>query len=137
LSRMAWSMVLLVWAFCSLGWQALTMAPRYWLIWVGGVSWNFCMGWTQTVVLPISASQVAGITGVSHLLMRIPFLKSFLLPSPHFLQKFQWSDISFQPCPPFPWPFMHCMSHCLQLSLICSFLTFILSHSIFHFYESI
>jgi hypothetical protein len=32
-----------------------------------GVSWTICLGWPWTVILPISASQVAKITGVSHL----------------------------------------------------------------------
>jgi hypothetical protein len=30
-----------------------------------GISWTFYLSWTQTAVLPISASQVARITGVS------------------------------------------------------------------------
>jgi hypothetical protein len=30
------------------------------------VSWTICLGWPWTSVLQISASQVAGITGVSH-----------------------------------------------------------------------
>jgi hypothetical protein len=31
-----------------------------------GVSITVCLGWSQTMILPISASQVAGITGMSH-----------------------------------------------------------------------
>jgi hypothetical protein len=31
-----------------------------------GVSWTICLGWPQTSILPISASQVARITSVSH-----------------------------------------------------------------------
>jgi hypothetical protein len=31
------------------------------------VSWTICLGWLRTVILPISASQVARITGMSHL----------------------------------------------------------------------
>jgi hypothetical protein len=30
------------------------------------VSWIFSLGWPQTTILLISASQVAGITGLSH-----------------------------------------------------------------------
>jgi hypothetical protein len=30
------------------------------------VSWTICLGWLRTVILLISASWVAGITGVSH-----------------------------------------------------------------------
>jgi hypothetical protein len=32
----------------------------------GGVSLTFCPGWSWTVVLPISTSQVTGVTGMSH-----------------------------------------------------------------------
>jgi hypothetical protein len=31
-----------------------------------GVSWTICLGWPQILILPISASQVARITGSSH-----------------------------------------------------------------------
>jgi hypothetical protein len=31
-----------------------------------GVSWTVCPGWLQTLTLPVLASQVARITGVSH-----------------------------------------------------------------------
>jgi hypothetical protein len=31
-----------------------------------GVSWSFCPGWPQTVILPISAFWVTRITGMSH-----------------------------------------------------------------------
>jgi hypothetical protein len=30
------------------------------------ILWTICLGWPQTVILPISASQAARITGVSH-----------------------------------------------------------------------
>jgi hypothetical protein len=46
----------------SLGWKAPTNAPSYWLWWV---LTNFFLVWPWTVILPISASQVARITGVS------------------------------------------------------------------------
>jgi hypothetical protein len=36
-----------------------------WLFWRWGI-WNICPGWPQTLCLPISAFQVARITGVSH-----------------------------------------------------------------------
>jgi hypothetical protein len=32
----------------------------------GVVSWTVCLGWPWTMFLPISASQVAGITGMSY-----------------------------------------------------------------------
>jgi hypothetical protein len=31
-----------------------------------GISWIICQGWPWSMILPISASQVARITGVSH-----------------------------------------------------------------------
>jgi hypothetical protein len=31
-----------------------------------GVSWNICLGLPQTMILPILASQIARITGMSH-----------------------------------------------------------------------
>jgi hypothetical protein len=31
-----------------------------------GVSWTFCLGWPQTMILLISTSQVARIIGMSH-----------------------------------------------------------------------
>jgi hypothetical protein len=34
--------------------------------WDGGVSQTFCLGWPQTTVLLISASQVAKITSMHH-----------------------------------------------------------------------
>jgi hypothetical protein len=36
-----------------------------WLFW-SGFLWTVCPGWPQTAILPISASQVARITGMSH-----------------------------------------------------------------------
>jgi hypothetical protein len=33
---------------------------------VGGVSWTTCLGWPRTMILPISASQVARITDMIH-----------------------------------------------------------------------
>jgi hypothetical protein len=36
-----------------------------WLFW-RWLSWTICWGWLWTTILPISASQVARITGVSH-----------------------------------------------------------------------
>jgi hypothetical protein len=35
-----------------------------WLFWIWGLA--VCLGWPQTMILPILASQVARITGVSH-----------------------------------------------------------------------
>jgi hypothetical protein len=31
-----------------------------------GISWTVCLGWPQTVILPISPSQVARITIINH-----------------------------------------------------------------------
>jgi hypothetical protein len=41
----------------SLGWQAHTTLSSYWVI---------CPGWPGMTILPISASQVARVTGLSH-----------------------------------------------------------------------
>jgi hypothetical protein len=35
-----------------------------------GISWNICQCWPQTSILPISASQIARITGMSHCTQR-------------------------------------------------------------------
>jgi hypothetical protein len=56
------------------------------------VCWNesckLCLGWSQTAILPISASQVDGITGVSHhgwpLLVHL--FSVFEIVSPHRVQ---------------------------------------------------
>jgi hypothetical protein len=50
---------------------ALPLEPHlqsilFWLFWRWGVSRTICPGWPQTMILPISASQVARITSVSH-----------------------------------------------------------------------
>jgi hypothetical protein len=37
-----------------------------WVVFVGGGLNNFCPSWLQTTILPNSASQVAGITGMYH-----------------------------------------------------------------------
>jgi hypothetical protein len=42
-----------------------TSSPLLWLIW-GGVSQTISLGWPWNFILPISASKVARITGVSH-----------------------------------------------------------------------
>jgi hypothetical protein len=53
----------------------------HWLFWRWGSHELFALGWPQTMILLISASQVAGITGVSH---RCPaycfFLAELLAP---------------------------------------------------------
>jgi hypothetical protein len=36
------------------------------LLWRWGISLTNCWGWLWTTILPISASQVARITGISH-----------------------------------------------------------------------
>jgi hypothetical protein len=41
----------------------------------GSVSWTICLGWVQTVILLISASWVARITGVSHKCLAGLFLR--------------------------------------------------------------
>jgi hypothetical protein len=33
---------------------------------LGGVSWTISLGWPRAVILPFSASHIAGLTGVSH-----------------------------------------------------------------------
>jgi hypothetical protein len=38
-----------------------------------GVSWTICPIWPQTLILPMSASQVARITGVNHQCLAISF----------------------------------------------------------------
>jgi hypothetical protein len=49
-------------SLCSWGWQAYATVPSHgW----DGVSWTFCLGWPQTIILLISASWVARIIGVS------------------------------------------------------------------------
>jgi hypothetical protein len=40
------------------------------------VSWSICLCWLQTTILPISASQVARITGMSHLHEAMASLKA-------------------------------------------------------------
>jgi hypothetical protein len=42
-----------------------TTSSFYWLRW-GGVLWMFCLGWPQTLIILISASQVSRIKGVNH-----------------------------------------------------------------------
>jgi hypothetical protein len=43
-----------------------------------GISWNFWLGWPQTVILPISASHVVRITGVNHQCIFLFFLSLLL-----------------------------------------------------------
>jgi hypothetical protein len=57
--------------FCSTGawtrsthWATLS-APFLWWVFKDRVSWTICLGWLQTAILLISASWVAGITGMS------------------------------------------------------------------------
>jgi hypothetical protein len=45
-----------------------------------GVSRTICMVWLQTLILPISASQVVRIIGVSHWLLAT---RSLLIPKTH------------------------------------------------------
>jgi hypothetical protein len=52
------------------------------------VSQTFCSGWPQTLILPISASQVIRITGVSH---ECPALSTFLMPAVCPLHK--WDNL--------------------------------------------
>jgi hypothetical protein len=51
--------------------QSLHLEPLHWLFSEKGffwdrVSWTICLGWLQTVILLISASWLARITGMSH-----------------------------------------------------------------------
>jgi hypothetical protein len=43
-----------------------------------GVLWTFCQGWPGTVILPISAFHIAGITSVSHQPLASFFLYIYL-----------------------------------------------------------
>jgi hypothetical protein len=54
------------------------------------VSWTICLGWLQTTVLLISASQVARITGVSHQCPAVCLLSKATLPSPEGLGCSKW-----------------------------------------------
>jgi hypothetical protein len=66
--------LLFIYLFCGTGiWtQGLHLEPLHQTIsvvgffWDGGVSWTICLGWFQTSILLISASWVAGITGMRH-----------------------------------------------------------------------
>jgi hypothetical protein len=50
-------------AFCVSG---IRWSHHSWFIGSDGISLTFCLSWTQTGILTISASQVARITVVSH-----------------------------------------------------------------------
>jgi hypothetical protein len=39
--------------------------PHPWLVGWGGVLLTFCLAWLRTMILPVSASWVAGIVGMS------------------------------------------------------------------------
>jgi hypothetical protein len=58
--------------------QILGMTGIHYCTWfLLGVSWNSCLGWPRTTILPISTSQVARIIRVSHFfLMGSQFLIS-------------------------------------------------------------
>jgi hypothetical protein len=47
----------------------------WWFLFWDRVSWTICLGWLRTMILLISASWVARITGVSH---PVPSLYIFL-----------------------------------------------------------
>jgi hypothetical protein len=59
----AWIMILLPMPPAQLGCSPM---PHIWLICWDAVSLFFCLSWLQRTILSIFASQVAGITGVSH-----------------------------------------------------------------------
>jgi hypothetical protein len=91
------------------------------------VPWTICPGWLQTVILLISASWVARITGVSHrcwlqlrflfLLARLnkhDFKELYLCPiSPHCLK-------SITICQNHPWSWSHDKSQLWIEPLLCS-----------------
>jgi hypothetical protein len=64
-----------------------------WLLLEMGVSWTICLGWSQTMILSISAFQLARIIGMSHgYLAKIQvfffFLNLPLLPNQHLLRNY-------------------------------------------------
>jgi hypothetical protein len=59
-----------------------------WLLWRWGVLQTICSGWPQTTILPISASQIAGITSMNH---ECPATDAMYFDIIHFL---------FLSCPP-------------------------------------
>jgi hypothetical protein len=82
-----------------------------------------CPGWPSTTILLISASQVAGITGVSHwcLAMNVNFVKCFscinrgdlvgfslILNTVHYIDLFHTRNH-----PSIPWIFLYLISHYL------------------------
>jgi hypothetical protein len=67
--RLASTTILLFKFSAYLEWQECTNTPAF--IGWDGVSLTFCLGWPQTMIFLISASQVAGITGANHHTVRI------------------------------------------------------------------
>jgi hypothetical protein len=63
-ARAAWIVILLFELPCRTWMTDMYHYPQ--LLIEMGVSRTFCLGWPQTLILPISASLVARITGVSH-----------------------------------------------------------------------
>jgi hypothetical protein len=62
------------------------------------VSQTLCPGWPQTSILPISASQVARITGTSH---QCPAVTEFLFRKMHLFY-FSFISVKAKPQTPFP-----------------------------------
>jgi hypothetical protein len=78
-----------------LGTQGLHIEPLHLLFFVMGffqdmVSWTICLGWVQTVILLISASLVARITGMSH--PRLAKLTFSLSKQVTLLSSYNWDD---------------------------------------------
>jgi hypothetical protein len=68
--------------------QSILLLLFFWR-WGGEVLQTICLGWLQNSILPVSASQVARITGVSH---RCPALAKYsyshILVWEHLLWKY-------------------------------------------------
>jgi hypothetical protein len=74
-------------SFCSTGvWTHLGSIPWatppvlyffLWRVFWDRISWTICPGWLQTAILPISASWVARITGVSYRCLAPIFFSTF------------------------------------------------------------
>jgi hypothetical protein len=87
----------------NLGTSPWATPPVLFLWWVFGdrVTWTICPGWLQIVILLISPSWVARITGLSHWHPATHFVfKSFLL---WFLHSPPFTFSLFQPCGSTPW----------------------------------
>jgi hypothetical protein len=63
--RLVWTMTLLFYASCC-NWDDRYVPPCRAFVHWDVVSETFCLDWPWTTILPISSSQVAKITGVSH-----------------------------------------------------------------------